>query len=56
MLGRLTIDVLNEYVSAFNTTIKEKYNFINSCHNQFSDGDYKRFQTYKSQENLETKG
>lgn len=55
MLGRLTLEVLNEFVSAFNLTIFEKYKFINNSHHS-SEGDYKRIQDYKLQENSDTKG
>ena len=57
MLGRLTHDILNEFVVAFNSTISQKYKFISSYATQLSnDTDYKRFQAYKSHETPETKG
>ena len=57
MLGRFTIETLNEFVTAFNITLQEKYRFINSYSNHASnESDFKRFKLYKSQELPETRG
>ncbi len=57
MRGRLRLEELNDFVSAFNLTIQEKYKLINSYSVHSSTEElYKRYQIYKSQENPETKG
>ncbi|KAH9388549.1 Spindle and kinetochore-associated protein 1, partial [Tyrophagus putrescentiae] len=56
MRGRLRLEELNDFVSAFNLTIQEKYKLINSYSVHSSTEElYKRYQIYKSQENPETK-
>lgn len=57
LLCRLTIEVLNESVQAFNTTIAKKYKFMNSSKmSSMKDQEMKRYQAYKAQENVETRG
>lgn len=57
MRGRLKLEELNDFVSAFNLTIQEKYKLISSYSLHSSNEEiYKRYQTYKSQENADTKG
>lgn len=57
MRGRLKLEELNDFVSAFNLTIQEKYKLISSYSLHSSNEEiYKRFQNYKSQENADTKG
>lgn len=56
MRGRLRLEELNDFVSAFNLTIQEKYKLMSSYSLHSSNEEvYKRYQTYKSHENPDTK-
>lgn len=57
MLSRLTLSTLNESIDAFNHSIMCKYMFIRKFDIQSTkETDYKRYQQYKAQENVDTKG
>ena len=57
MLGRLSLNTINESIDAFNITIFKKYNFIKAYRSSSGkDDDLKRYQSYKSNETIDTKG
>lgn len=56
MRGRLNYDAINRAIGDINRTIVTKYKLMYSNQTKMSDEEFKRFQTYKSQENAETKG